>query len=419
MAARTPFRPARIGSSTVGLLLAVSLSAAGVEAAGQSAFPMHSQELTTRLTEALAARGSDYVPRTEHVDGQGRPQYTNRLILEDSPYLLQHAHNPVDWYPWGPEAFERAAAEGKPVFLSIGYSTCHWCHVMERESFENEELAAVLNREFICVKVDREQRPDVDEVYMTAVQLQTGHGGWPMSSFLTPDRDPFFGGTYFPPEQFGELLQAVSSAWRDRREEVEVRAARVSEAVKAVLSTRSEAGVVDDDGVEAALRAIVERSDPQFGGPGGAPKFPHESDLLLMLDAIGRSPRDEWVAPALQHLGGLARGGIHDQVGGGFHRYSVDERWLVPHFEKMLYNQALLARAFTRAARVFGDWRFARVARSTLDYVLREMQAPEGGFYSATDADSEGEEGLFFVWDVDQLRGLLGADAPLVERLGA
>lgn len=371
---------------------------------------MHSAELRQDLSAILAAKGPDYTPRTEHLDSVGRPIYTNRLIREDSPYLLQHAHNPVDWYPWGEEAFARASLEGKAVFLSIGYSTCHWCHVMERESFENEAIAEVLNRDFICIKVDREQRPDVDEVYMTAVQLQTGHGGWPMSSFLTPDRDPFFGGTYFPPERFSELLVAVGTAWRDRREELMTRASDVTKAVRSVLSTRQAAGEIGADVVAAAVGAILERSDPTFGGPRGAPKFPHESDLLLLADDLARRQDSVALGALGLHLDGIARGGIHDQVGGGFHRYSVDERWLVPHFEKMLYNQALLARAFLAGNAVTGDRLLERAARTTLDYVLLEMQAPEGGFYSATDADSEGEEGLFFVWTKDELIDILGAE---------
>ena len=374
----------------------------------------YSPELAHRLADALEAKGSGYEPRTHHFDDAGQPRWTNRLILEDSPYLLQHAHNPVDWYPWGDEAFERARREDKPIFLSIGYSTCHWCHVMERESFESEEVARWMNELFVCVKVDRERRPDVDELYMTAVQMLTGRGGWPMSSFLTPEGEPFYGGTYFPPPQFVQLLQRASEAWNTRRGEVEESAHKISEAIRKATAAHGEARQLADDVPGRALEQILSRYDGTLGGFGRAPKFPHEPELLFVLDQAWRSDQPEALAAVLHTLEAMALGGIHDQVGGGFHRYSVDARWLVPHFEKMLYNQAHLARSYLAARRLTGDPFFERITRQTLDYVLREMTHPDGPFYSATDADSEGEEGLFFVWTPESLAAVLEpADAEL------
>lgn len=361
----------------------------------------YSESIKTKITTALKEKGHAYKPRTRHLSNNGQPQYTNRLILEDSPYLLQHAHNPVNWYPWGKEAFEQAKKENKPVFLSIGYATCHWCHVMEEESFEDETIAKLLNESFIAIKVDREQYPDVDETYMTAVMLMTGSGGWPMSSFLLPDGKPFFGGTYFPPANFTELINRVSQAWIEQNQDIVAQAEELSTAVQRATSTRSAVQVLGQDAIKEAITHILSRYDPMDGGFSQAPKFPNEPSLLLLLQAS----RNE---KSLEHtLSTMAQGGIYDQIGGGFHRYSTDSQWLVPHFEKMLYNQAYLSRIYAEAWRQNGNPLHARVAKQTLDYVLREMTSKDGGFYSATDADSEGEEGTFFIWTKKEIRQIL------------
>ncbi len=372
-------------------------------------------EVQARLEAALAAMPAGYEPRTEHLAPDGRPLFLNRLVLETSPYLRQHAHNPVDWFPWGQEAFERAKAEDKPVFLSIGYSTCHWCHVMERESFDNVEVARLMNELFVCIKVDREQRPDVDDIYMTAVQVTQQRGGWPMSSFLLPDRRPFFGATYFPPQQFVNLMRQVDTAWRERRADLEASAAQITDLVRQITAARGAAKNLGRPVIGQAVQGLVASTDRVHGGFGGAPKFPNETNLLLLLEEALRTGDRGPLDAALVTLRAMARGGIHDQVGGGFHRYSVDGHWLVPHFEKMLYNQAHLLRAYALAYRLTGDPLLARVARQTADYVLRDMTSPEGAFYSATDADSEAEdgesvEGEFFVWTKEQLRDALPPD---------
>ncbi len=370
--------------------------------------------LDQRLQAALVARGPDYQPRTRHLHPDGSPLYLNRLILEDSPYLLQHAHNPVDWYPWGPEAFAKARAENKPIFLSIGYSTCHWCHVMEHQSFEDPEVARFLNEHFVPIKVDRERRPDIDTIYMTAVQLMTGRGGWPMSSFLTPGGQTFFGGTYFPRTQFLNLIQQVEVAWQEDRAALERQASEVTAQVRAATRSAAVAGAVDDDVVQTLVARLQQRHDRSFGGFGSAPKFPSEPRYLFLLDEALRSNDADIRDLIRSDLHAMARGGIYDQVGGGFHRYSTDAAWLVPHFEKMLYNQAQLAQVYTLAWRLTGDSGLADVARQTLDYVLRDMTGPDGGFYSATDADSPGGEGLFFLWTPEQVRAALSpADADL------
>ena len=338
------------------------------------------------------------------------PKYTNRLVHESSPYLLQHAHNPVDWYAWGPEAFERARREHKPVFLSIGYSTCHWCHVMERESFENSAIAELLNRHFVAIKVDREVRPDIDQVYMTAVQLLTGSGGWPMSSILTPQGKTIVAGTYFPPDDFSALLQRLNTLWQERPEQMRARAAEIAAAVAAALAAEAQAAELGDRIVDQAVASLLEQHDDLQGGFGHAPKFPQAPRLALLLDqALRRDDRAALTATVFT-LQSMARGGIHDQVGGGFHRYAIDNDWLVPHFEKMLYDQAQLARVYLAGWRLTGDSELARVARRTLDFVLRDLASPAGGFYSATDAESEGEEGLFFLWTPDELRSVLSPE---------
>jgi uncharacterized protein YyaL (SSP411 family) len=327
----------------------------------------------------------------------------NRLAREASPYLLQHAHNPVDWYPWGPEALELAKRENKPILLSIGYSACHWCHVMERESFENDDIARVMNEWFVNVKVDREERPDLDQIYQLVVQLMGRSGGWPLTVFLTPDQKPFFGGTYFPPTDrygmpsFPKILQAVWEAYRTRRDEVDAQSAELTRAIveTAAGEPRSEVSL----GPESLARAgekLVARFDDRHGGFGHRPKFPN----TMALDVLLRAGETARVSRALD---AMRAGGIFDQLGGGFHRYSTDERWLVPHFEKMLYDNALLMRLYTDAWRALDEERHANTVRSIATYVLREMQSPEGGFYSTQDADSEGIEGTFFVWTPQQV----------------
>jgi len=408
------------GGLTVVWLSVSNAPALAVPPPGAGARP---PELQARLEAALAAMPADYEPRTEHLDPDGRPLFLNRLVLETSPYLRQHAHNPVDWFPWGEEAFERARTEDKPVFLSIGYSTCHWCHVMERESFDNVDVARLMNELFICIKVDREQRPDIDDIYMTAVQVTQQRGGWPMSSFLLPDRRPFFGATYFPPQQFVNLMRQVDAAWRERRADLETSAAQITDLVRQITAARGAAKNLGREVIGEAVQGLVASTDRVHGGFGGAPKFPNETNLLLLLEEALRTGDRTPLDAALLTLRAMARGGIHDQVGGGFHRYSVDGHWLVPHFEKMLYNQAHLLRAYALAYRLTGDPLLARVARETADYVLRDMTSPEGAFYSATDADSEAEdgesvEGEFFVWTKDQLREALEpGDAELAIRL--
>ena len=341
----------------------------------------------------------------------------NRLARETSPYLLQHAHNPVDWYPWGEEAFTRAKAEDKPILLSVGYSACHWCHVMERESFENTDTAALMNRHFVNIKVDREERPDVDHIYMQAVQTMTGQGGWPMTVFLTPDGTPFYGGTYFPPSDrhglpgFPRLLQALAEAWTTRRGDVLDNGRQLAAALGQESKLRAAGTLLTDDILFSAFQGVSAQFDEEHGGLGGAPKFPQPMIWEFVLRFARRT--DNAYARRMVHttLVRMARGGMYDQIGGGFARYSVDRLWLVPHFEKMLYDNAQLASLYLHAWQAFGDPECRRVCEETLDYVLREMTDPHGGFYSAQDADSEGHEGKFFVWAPDEVRALLGADA--------
>lgn len=366
-------------------------------------------ELETELRKLEQSKQGSYDKRTEHLDEQGVALFINRLIREDSPYLLQHAHNPVNWYPWGAEAFEHAREQNKPVFLSIGYSTCHWCHVMEVESFDNVDVAEVLNRDFICIKMDREQYPDIDEVYMTGVQLVSGQGGWPMSSFLLTDGRPFFGATYFPAASFISLLNQISEAWKTKYVELESSAKQIAEAIDRILSERKQAAALSDNIVEDTVEALLQREDISYGGIAGEPKFPQEPLLLLLLDHVRRERDEKTMAFVERALEGMGRGGIFDQIAGGFHRYSVDEQWLVPHFEKMLYNQSQLALVYLQAYELSHRPFFRRVCEMTLDYVARDMQLADGGFYSATDADSEGEEGTFFTWSIDELQDVLDA----------
>ncbi|MFH1680279.1 MAG: thioredoxin domain-containing protein [Candidatus Eisenbacteria bacterium] len=339
----------------------------------------------------------------------------NRLEGASSPYLLQHKENPVDWHTWGPEALERARGEDKPIFLSIGYSACHWCHVMERESFEDRETARILNEHFVSIKVDREERPDLDSIYMEAVQAMTGSGGWPMSVFLTPGAKPFFGGTYFPPEDrygmpsFRRVLLAAAEAFRERRAEIEGQASRLAGRIGRAPVLHGGAGV-DRSVSDRAGARLAEEFDEANGGFGGAPKFPQPMNLDFLLRRSRRTGDREALRRAVFTLDRMARGGSHDHVGGGFHRYSTDPRWLVPHFEKMLYDNALLARLYLNAYQHTGRPLFREVARGVLDYVLREMTGARGGFYSSEDADSEGGEGRFFTWTPDEIRRALGEE---------
>ena len=340
---------------------------------------------------------------------------SNRLANETSPYLLQHAHNPVDWYPWGPEALERARAEDKPIFLSIGYSACHWCHVMAHESFEDAAIAAQLNRDFVAIKVDREERPDLDDVYMAAVQAMTGGGGWPMTVFLTPELAPFFGGTYFPPQDrhgmpgFPRVLSAIAEAYQTRREEVVAQGRELAAHLREQLDVEPGGAEVERRQLDAAAARLGQSFDAVHGGFGGAPKFPAPMTLEFLLRAWRRSGDPEALRMVTLTLERMADGGIHDQLGGGFARYSTDARWLVPHFEKMLYDNAQLAHAYLEAYRATGTDRYADVARRTLEFMIRELQTDDGGFASALDADSEGEEGRFYTWSHDEFMEILNA----------
>ena len=347
----------------------------------------------------------------------------NRLLKEQSPYLRQHAYNPVDWYPWGPEALARAKSEDKPILLSIGYSACHWCHVMERESFENEATARLMNENFVSIKVDREERPDLDQIYMDAVQLLTGRGGWPLTVFLTPDGRPFYGGTYFPPEDrhgiagFPRVLTAIVDAYRNRPADVQQNVERLTQAIAALAEYKPQPGDIRAKLALAGARTLAQSYDRVNGGIGGAPKFPNTFVFSLFLRLYAAEGEQGFGDMVRETLLKMARGGIYDQLGGGFHRYSVDERWLVPHFEKMLYDNALLALLYLEAGSAFNEPEFFRTATETLDYVLREMTSPEGGFFSSQDADSEGEEGRFFLWTPAELHRVLGEQlAPLAAR---
>ncbi|HTU88787.1 MAG TPA: thioredoxin domain-containing protein [Gemmataceae bacterium] len=343
-------------------------------------------------------------------------QFTNRLSHETSPYLRQHAHNPVDWHPWGDEAIERARKLNRPIFLSIGYSACHWCHVMEHESFENEEIAKILNEHFVSIKVDREERPDLDQIYMASVQMLTGSGGWPMSVFLTPDLRPFTGGTYFPPDDrygrpgFKRLLQHIAEVWNTRRAEIEEAASQITGHLRDFGRLEKEEGELDASLLRKASDGLASAFDSRYGGFGQAPKFPHPMDLRLLLRCWQRFDDPHALEMVRITLDRMAGGGIYDHLGGGFARYSTDERWLVPHFEKMLYDNALLVPCYLETYQATGEPCYRYIAEETLDWVLREMTNPDGPFYSTLDADSEGEEGKFYVWTAAEIEQILGKD---------
>jgi uncharacterized protein YyaL (SSP411 family) len=370
------------------------------------------------LPSSTTPSASVSTPPPSPLSGSGVPAHTNRLAREKSPYLLQHRHNPVDWFAWNEEAFAKARAENKPIFLSIGYSTCHWCHVMERESFEDEATAAVLEESFVSIKVDREERPDVDKIYMTYVQARTGSGGWPLNVFLTPDLKPFYGGTYWPPSGrqgrpgFVDVLRQIAQLWRERRGDVVASADEMAERLREFTASRpaSDAGLPTEAVLVAAAARLGEEYDPRHGGFGGAPKFPRPSQPAFLLRHGRRTGDDAAVRKVLHTCDRMAAGGMHDQLGGGFARYSVDAEWLVPHFEKMLYDNAQLVQLYLDAYLVSGERRHADVVRSTLAYVFRDLTHPDGGFYSAEDADSEGHEGKFYCWTRAELKELLEPD---------
>ncbi len=385
---------------------------------------LHVGVFSLRFGDPIAARkgdsemhGRSELPSREEIaklPPDGGPEF-NRLIHESSPYLLQHARNPVDWYPCGDEAFDKARREDKPVFLSIGYSTCHWCHVMEHESFENDVIARLMNEQFVSIKVDREERPDVDNVYMAAVQAMTGSGGWPMSVFLTPDGNPFWGGTYFPPEYrlgrpgFRAILALIADAWRNRRGELLAGAQRLTEHIRSVgpASGRVEIGAAT---LGKAYELYARLFDATYGGFGEPPKFPRSHSLSFLLRYWKRTGEERALSMVETTLDRMWRGGVHDHLGGGFHRYSADRTWFVPHFEKMLYDQALIARTYLEAHQATGKREYAKAAADTLDYVLRDMTDEAGGFYSAEDADSEGVEGKFYVWTKAEISVVLGRE---------
>lgn len=386
--------------------------------------------LRQKLKTALLAKGPDYKPRTRHLLGEGQPKYTNRLILEGSPYLLQHAHNPVNWYAWGDAAFAAAKRLGLPILLSIGYSTCHWCHVMEEESFEDEEIAQYLNEHYIAIKVDREERPDLDSIYMAAVQTITGRGGWPMTVWLLPDRQPFYGGTYFPARDgdrgraqgFLSIIKKISTLYQSQPDEIQEAGTRLTKALRQQLKPVSGGHLPGTKMISEVMVDCQARFDPVYGGTLGQPKFPSSMPIRLLLRYYRRTGDEKILSMARLSLDKMAAGGIYDQVGGGFHRYATDKEWLVPHFEKMLYDNALLVRAYLEGFQVTGDENYRRIVEEVLLYVKRDMTSSDGAFYSATDADSlnlagHREEGYYFTWTPAELEKILGPDQARVVKV--
>ena len=374
-----------------------------------TASPAEANPSTQQQTELVT------VDNTQHEEA--KPKHTNRLANEASPYLHQHQHNPVDWYPWGEEAFSKARDEQKPILLSIGYSTCHWCHVMERESFEDEATARVMNEHFVNIKLDREERPDVDKIYMTFVQATTGGGGWPLNVWLTPDLKPFFGGTYFPPEakfgkpSFTDVLKQIADAWKNQKSEILNSANDISQRISESIALKAKADIqLDPAWLDKAVSQFKTQYDPRFGGFGNAPKFPRPSLPLMLLRHAHRTGDQDAINMVLHTCDQMAAGGMYDQIGGGFARYAVDEKWLVPHFEKMLYDNAQLLHLYLDAHLVSGKQKHAKVAHDILRYILRDMRHKDGGFYSAEDADSEGKEGKFYCWTEAELKSLLTPD---------
>ena len=368
-------------------------------------------------------RGKEYKPRTRHINSDGSAKYTNRLFFEMSPYLLQHAHNPVNWYPWGEEAFETAKKLNRPIFLSIGYSTCHWCHVMEEESFEDTEIAEYLNKNYVAIKVDREERPDIDAIYMTAVQLITGQGGWPMSMWLTSDKKPFYAATYLPPRDgdrgarigFLSILKLLKERYETKKEEITSTSHEIVNYLQSYLKPDVSDVLPTYEIIDKAITTYKKRYDPTNGGVGTAPKFPSSLPIRLLLRFVHKTHDQEVLNMATHTLLKMSQGGMYDHVAGGFHRYSVDEKWIVPHFEKMLYDNALLAKAYIEAFQVTGNSEFKRVAEEILHYLDRDMTSSHGGLYSATDADSltsdgHREEGYYFTWTIDELEKNLGKE---------
>ncbi len=405
------------------LIFIISLPGLGFSVATPVIMPQ-SPKLQQQLKDALAKKGPDYKPRTRYLLADGKPKYSNRLLLESSPYLLQHAHNPVNWYAWGDAAFAAAERLGLPILLSIGYSTCHWCHVMEEESFEDEEIAQYLNEHYIAIKVDREERPDLDAIYMAAVQTITGRGGWPMTVWLLPDRSPFYGGTYFPARDgdhgrsqgFLTVIKKISDLFQNQREEIQAAGQRLTKAVQRQLQTAAGSSNLPDAAlISQVMTNYKVRYDSVHGGVKGHPKFPSSMPVRLLLRYYRRTGDKKVLEMARLTLDKMAAGGIYDQVGGGFHRYATDAEWLVPHFEKMLYDNALLVMAYLDGYQVTGNHNYCRIANEILSYVERDMAAPAGAFYSATDADSlnsagHREEGYYFTWTPEELEEVLGKE---------